>query len=109
MFKLVVFVPETHKEQVKAAMFSAGAGEIGLYDQCSFESKGTGQFRPKPGSNPFLGKTLEVEKVDEYRIEMVCKKEKMKAVILSLRASHPYEEPAFDVIELNSEWMNFRD
>jgi len=108
MFKIIVFVPETHKEAVKEAIFLAGAGMIGLYDRCSFETVGTGQFRPRPGSNPFLGSELEVEKVLEYRVEIVCERSKIKEVILKMRQAHPYEEPAFDVIALEHDLMNYR-
>ena len=108
MYKLIVFVPQTHKEQVKDAIFSAGAGMIGLYDRCCFETLGQGEFRPRPGSNPFLGTILEVEKVPEFRVEIICDRSKIKDVILQMRKAHPYEEPAFDVIALDSELMSYR-
>jgi hypothetical protein len=108
MYKLIIFVPETHKEQVKEALFAAGAGMIGFYDHCSWETAGSGQFRARPGSNPFLGTELSVEKVLEYRVEILCEKSKIKEAILKMRAAHPYEEPAFDVIPLDSELMLHR-
>jgi len=100
LVKFVVFVPETHKEKVKDAMFQAGGGRIGNYDSCSFETKGTGQFRPLEGSSPFLGEKDRVESVAEYRVEMISDWKNASAVLNALKRSHPYEEPAFDLIEL---------
>lgn len=101
VFKLAVFVPESHLDAVKQAMFDAGAGKIGDYDSCCWQTQGTGQFRPLPGSDPFIGKSGgDVELVAEYKVEMVCEKQLLKKVIAALRQAHPYEEPAFDVIEL---------
>ena len=100
MHKIVVFVPEQDCDKVKASMFEAGAGKIGNYDCCCFELKGTGQFRPLAGSNPYLGKFQQLEKVEEVRVEMVCDDEYIAPVIKAMRSSHPYEEPAFDVVAL---------
>jgi hypothetical protein len=108
MYKLIIFVPETHKEQVKEAVFAAGAGMMGHYDSCCFETLGTGQFRARPGSNPFLGSEMCVEKIIEYRLEILCEKSIIKEAILKMREAHPYEEPAFDVIPLDSELMLYR-
>lgn len=76
-------------------MFNAGAGHIGNYDCCSWETMGTGQFRPLEGSSPFLGKKNEIEHVQELKIEMVCSDDVLDAAILALKESHPYETPAF--------------
>ncbi|MFT5575111.1 MAG: hypothetical protein ACI89D_000625 [Bermanella sp.] len=100
MYKLIVFVPESHTEAVKTALFDAGAGRLGDYDSCAWQTLGTGQFRPLAGSRPFLGKQDEVESVAEYRIEMLCAAACLKPVVAALRASHPYEEPAFELIQL---------
>lgn len=100
MYKIVFFVPETHKEAVKQALFDAGAGRIGNYDSCAWETLGTGQFRAMQGANPFLGKIDQIEKVDEYRVELVCEDALIKDAILAMKAAHPYEEPAYDVIKL---------
>ena len=102
MFKLVFFVPETHKEAVKEALFQAGAGRIGQYDACCWEVLGVGQFRPLEGANPFLGTHNQLERVAEYRVEMVCEDLLITAVVHALKAAHPYEEPAYDVIQLHS-------
>lgn len=82
-------------------MFAAGGGTIGDYACCSWQTLGTGQFQPLSGSNPFIGEAGgEIETVEELKVEMVCAKSKAKEVIGALRRSHPYEEPAFDVIAL---------
>jgi hypothetical protein len=101
MIKISFFVPASHVEAVKQAMFNAGAGKIGDYDRCSWQILGRGQFRPLPDSQPFIGNAGgEVESVEEYKVEMVCHEDKLKAAISALRLSHPYEEPAFDLIPL---------
>ena len=102
MYKLVFFVPEEHKETVKQAVFATGAGMIGDYDQCCWEVLGVGQFRPLMGANPFIGKTGELETVKEYRIELVCDDGLIQAAVEALKSAHPYEEPAYDVIKLES-------
>lgn len=100
MIKITVFVPKDSAQKVKEAMFKAGAGKQGAYELCCFESQGRGQFLPLEGAHPALGKIGEVEYVDELRLEMLCQKEHIKAVVKALRAAHPYEEPAFDLVEL---------
>lgn len=100
MFKLVFFVPVSHVESVKSAVFSAGAGRIGDYEHCAWQVLGEGQFRPLAGSKPFLGKQDQLETVQEYRVELVCGDEHIAGVLAALRAAHPYEEPAFDVTRL---------
>ncbi len=100
MYKLVVFVPESHVEPVKEALFAAGAGRIGDYDCCAWQTLGQGQFRPREGSNPFLGQQGEVEYVSEYRVEMVCADDRVDAALAALRQAHPFEEPAFDLWRL---------
>lgn len=101
MFKLCIYIPETHLEPVKQAIFAAGAGRIGDYDSCCWQVLGTGQFRPLDGSQPFIGQQGEVEKVAEYRVETVCEDEVVDAVLAAMRSAHPYEEPAFDLWKLD--------
>lgn len=96
VFKLCFFVPETHLESVKQAVFDAGAGRIGDYDCCAWQVAGEGQFRPLPGSRPFLGQQGEIERVSEFRVEMICAETCLDAAIDALRSAHPYEEPAFE-------------
>ncbi|MDH5592632.1 MAG: NGG1p interacting factor NIF3, partial [Gammaproteobacteria bacterium] len=93
MNKLVFFVPESHKEAVKQALFSQGAGRYHGYDCCSWETLGTGQFKPLSGSQPFIGQQDKVESVAEYRVEMICDDQHIKAVLQALLDSHPYETP----------------
>lgn len=95
MYKLIFYVPETHLTQVKQALFDAGAGRFEGYDQCCWQILGQGQFRALEGSDPHLGKVGEVETVAEYNVEMICGDDCINAVIAALKASHPYEEPAF--------------
>jgi len=100
VYKLCFYVPVEHVEAVKNAVFEAGAGHIGNYDRCSFQVRGQGQFRPRAGSNPYLGRQDQVELVDEFRVEMVCAGTHLKAALAALRRAHPYEEPAIDVWRL---------
>lgn len=97
MYKLVFFVPVSYVDAVKQAVFDTGAGRIGDYEHCSWQALGEGQFRPLAGSSPYLGQTGELEYVEEYRVEMVCADELIQDAVLALLASHPYEEPAYDV------------
>lgn len=100
MYKLVFFVPESHLEPVKTAVFAAGGGRIGDYDHCCWQVKGVGQFRPLAAANPFIGQPGVVEQVEEYRVELVCADERVRAVVTALLQAHPYEEPAWEVIRL---------
>jgi hypothetical protein len=100
MFKITFFVPESHLEIVKEALFDAGAGRLGNYDHCAWQVKGQGQFRPLAGSDPYIGRPGEVEVVDEFRVEMICADDCLRAAIAALEASHPYETPAYDLVRL---------
>ena len=102
MYKLTVYIPATHLEAVKTALFEAGAGRQGTYDCCAWQARGQGQFRPLAGSSPFIGQTGAVETVDEYRVDMLCPEDRTADVIRALRATHPYEEPAFDLVKLEA-------
>lgn len=103
MYKLCFYVPESHLEQVKVAAFKAGAGRIGDYDSCCWQVSGQGQFRPLAGSAPYIGQQGKLERVAEYRVEMVCARECVKAAVLAMLDAHPYEEPAWDLVELVTE------
>ncbi len=100
MYKICVYVPEKSVENVKRALFDAGAGRIGNYDSCCWQTEGVGQFRPLAGSNPALGSLDEIERVSEVKIELVCEDNLIKVAVEAMRDAHPYEEPAFDVCEL---------
>lgn len=98
--KVVVFVPVIDRVRVLDALAAAGAGGIGDYDRCAWWSDGVGTFRPLPGATPAIGSIGAVEEVAEDRLEMVLPRRHRAAVIEALRATHPYEEPAFDLLEL---------
>ena len=100
MYKLAFFVPASHVDVVKAAVFAAGGGRIGDYDHCAWQTLGQGQFRPLDGSQPYLGQTGQVEVVDEWKVELVVADELINAVVAALKNSHPYETPAYDVWKL---------
>ena len=100
MYKLVFYVPDSHLETVKTAVFATGAGRIGHYDQCCWQVLGTGQFRPLPGSNPSLGSHNQLESGPEWRVELVCSDELIGAARKALIAAHPFETPAYDIWQL---------
>ncbi len=100
MYKLVFFVPESHLEQVKAAVFQEGAGKIGDYADCCWQTLGQGQFLPLQGSEPFIGQQQDLSVIDEYKVEMVCDDKFIKRVVSALKATHPFEEPAYEVYKL---------
>ncbi len=98
-YKLCFYVPQTHVESVKQAVFAAGAGQVGRYSQCSWQVLGTGQFKPESGAQPFLGQVHQLEQVSEWRVETIVEARHLQAVIQALKQAHPYEEPAYDVIQ----------
>ena len=98
--KWVFFVPPENAEAVRAAVFAAGAGEIGDYSQCSWSVTGTGQFLPHQGARPAIGTVGTVERLSEDRIEVIAPAQVRARVLSAMRAAHPYEEPAFDVLAL---------
>jgi hypothetical protein len=93
--KLEVYVPATHVEELKTALFGTGAGKIGNYDCCCWQTSGTGQFRPLEGSNAFIGELDKIEKVEEIKLELICPGDKITEIIAALKKAHPYETPAF--------------
>lgn len=107
LFKLVVYVPATHLEDVRIAICTAGAGYIGNYADCSFRVRGTGTFRPGQDTNPFIGKTRQLEEVDEFRLETIIYERDLKQVLNSMHQAHPYEEVAYDLYRLENEGRMF--
>jgi dinuclear metal center YbgI/SA1388 family protein len=101
--KIVVFVPTADADPLVDALASAGAGELGDYSRCAWTSTGIGTFTPGTGASPAVGRVGDVETVDETRVEMVLPRRRRAEVVRVLRAAHPYEEPAFDVLELADE------
>lgn len=104
LLKLVTFVPESHAEYVRSALFNAGAGNIGDYDGCSFNLPGEGTFRAGPSANPFVGVTGKLHFEKEIRIETVLPQFKQADVLRALLSVHPYEEPAYDFYSLQNDW-----
>ena len=101
--KLVVFVPVGHEDAVADALFSAGGGQIGAYDQCSFRSSGEGTFRPGPGTQPYIGTVGQREKAEEVRLETIIPKRKLLRVLEKMQKAHPYEEVAYDLLPLQNQ------
>ncbi|MDF2668626.1 MAG: Nif3-like dinuclear metal center hexameric protein [Paenibacillus sp.] len=105
--KLVVYVPTTHQEAVRTAIFNAGAGDIGNYSHCSFSLEGKGTFLPGEGTNAYIGQVGKLEQVDEARIETIVPQSIERQVIQSMLKAHPYEEAAYDLYTLNLKGKSF--
>ncbi|WP_342598415.1 Nif3-like dinuclear metal center hexameric protein [Psychrobacillus sp. FSL H8-0483] len=103
LMKLAVFTPKESTEQVRAALNTAGAGQIGEYDACSFTSSGEGRFKPSENADPYLGIANELTIVKEDKIEVVFPVTMKSRLLKALLSIHPYEEPAYDLILLESE------
>jgi len=104
LVKLVTFVPDGHIQQVRDAVFDAGAGQIGNYDSGSFQSGGEGTFRGNEKSNPFAGTRGELHTEKEIRFETIFPSFRTSGVVKALITAHPYEEPAFDLVPLLNKW-----
>ena len=104
-FRLDVYVPDSHVEAVKTAIFEAGAGYFGNYDSCCWQTGGTGQFRPLEGAHPFYGEPGRVEHVKEWKLEFVVEESVLGAVLNALKKSHPYETPSFQYWPVNRHWQ----
>lgn len=102
VLKFCFYVPESHLEQVKAAVFAAGAGKIANYDCCCWQVKGEGQFRPLAGSNAFVGKVGSLERVEEYRVELLVDDIFKNQVLAAFKQAHPYEVPAYDFVRVEN-------
>lgn len=100
--KLVTYVPQTHHQTVLNALFEAGCGHIGNYENCSFNLEGTGTFKGNNDTKPFLGKAGQLSEEKETRIETIFEAYKEKIVLKALLSAHPYEEVAFDVYSLDN-------
>lgn len=103
LLKLMVFVPKTHATDLANALFQAGAGHIGEYDQCSFATQGIGTFRPSSAANPFIGEAGKREEVEELKVETILPAYKLPTVLTAMKQAHPYEEVAYDVVALENE------
>ena len=100
LYKLSFYVPVSHLESVKSTLFAEGAGSYLDYDQCCWQVLGEGQYRPLAGSDAFLGTTGCLEKLTEYKVEILCSQENIKAVVASLLRIHPYQQPAYGIFPM---------
>ncbi|MBP6964670.1 MAG: Nif3-like dinuclear metal center hexameric protein [Armatimonadetes bacterium] len=103
LFKLVTFVPADALDAVRDAISEAGAGWIGKYSHCTFQTPGVGTFKPLEGAEPYVGKVGELEKTPEIRLETIVPDDRLHDVISAMIAAHPYEEVAYDVYPLKNE------
>lgn len=107
LFKLIVHSPPTHTEALLTALGNAGAGQIGNYTHCSFIIRGTGRFKAGPNATPHIGQPGEHEEIEEDQISVSFIPETiLPQVIAALKATHPYEEPAFEILELHQPATN---
>lgn len=95
MYKITFYVPKTHLDTVKDHLFAKGAGKIGHYDKCAWQTLGTGQYQPLEQSNPYKGNRNQISQEAEYLVEMVCEDNLIKSVLETLIETHPYENPAY--------------
>ena len=100
--KLITFVPIAYAEKLREALWAVGAGHIGNYSECSFNSGGQGTFRGGADTDPFVGQRGKLHTEEELKIEVVFPSWLQKQVISALIASHPYEEPAYDIVVLDN-------
>lgn len=98
--KVVCYIPKDHASVVSKAMFDAGAGKIGDYDECGFSTEGTGTYRPNDAAKPFIGTSGERSEVEEVKFEAVCSKHVMRKVISAMISAHPYEEVAYEIFPM---------
>ena len=107
LLKLIVFCPVSHAKNVREAIFSAGGGVIGKYDNCSFNVEGQGSFRGNEEANPFVGEVGKIHIEDEIRIETIMPKHIKGQVINALLSAHPYEEVAYDIYKLENKSLQY--
>lgn len=107
LFKLVVFTPSTHVEEIRNALSLAGAGHIGNYSHCTFQQAGQGTFKPLEGTNPYIGNKQELTFVDEIKIETIVTEDNMDAAIAAMKKAHPYEEVAYDVYPVQQKGKSY--
>lgn len=100
LVNLFFYVPESALQEVKAAVFAAGAGRVGDYAECCWQIKGEGQYRPLAGSQPYIGALDELSKTAEYRVELTLEKNLISEVKEALLQAHPYEEVAYGFVDL---------
>jgi dinuclear metal center YbgI/SA1388 family protein len=106
-YKVIIFIPEKDLTKVSDAIFNAGGGVIGEYTKCSFSTGGIGTFEGSENSNPAIGKKVNFEKINEIKFEVIVNSWMLNKVIAAIKKTHPYEEPAFDIIPVQNENTNF--
>ncbi|MHA6250958.1 Nif3-like dinuclear metal center hexameric protein [Oceanobacillus sp. CAU 1775] len=102
LYKYAVFVPEDHEEKIKDVLGLAGAGNLGDYTHCSFTVDGEASFTPQADADPFIGDVGQATRVKEVKIEVIVTEQKLQQVVNAAIEAHPYEEPAYDIIELSN-------
>ncbi len=102
VYKLNFFVPKEQKECVKEALFALGVGRYENYECCSWETLGEGQFKPVGDAQPFFGELDALERVAEYKVEMICDDALIKEAVTTLKEVHPYEEVAYEVFKMEN-------
>ncbi len=100
MYNVIVYIPDSHLEIVKDAIFKEGAGKLKGYDMCCWQVKGMGQFRASDVNKPFVGEINELYKLDEWRVEFIVEEANIDNVIKAMKKTHPYEVVAYSVIKL---------
>jgi hypothetical protein len=100
LLKLTVYVPDSHVEAVKQALFAAGAGVLGDYQHCAWQTLGTGQYQPTGDAQPFLGQVGQLHQLAEWKVEVVLPQVLKDSVRSALVSAHPYETPAYDFISI---------
>jgi structural toxin protein (hemagglutinin/hemolysin) RtxA len=100
-YKLIFYVPISHANKVKQAVFATGAGALGAYKHCAFQTKGEGQFLPLEGATPAIGEQGKLEIVEEFKVEILCLDEaNTKDAVREMKNAHPYEEVAYEVYKV---------
>jgi len=102
IYQLYFYVPESHVDKVKQALFDAGAGRYQGYEHCAWQTLGQGQFKPLANSQPFIGQVDKLETVAEYKVELICDASCLQAVLSALKLAHPYEQPAYGIFPLQA-------
>jgi len=107
LYKLVVYVPNSHHEAVLEALWRSGAGHIGNYSHCSFNISGTGTFVPGEGTEPFIGSAGKLERAEEIRVEMIVPHSVHRKAVQAMLKAHPYEEVAYDLYSIDLKGRSF--
>jgi len=100
--KLITFAPLDNAEDLRKALFAAGAGQLGKYSECSFNTEGTGTFKPEEGADPFVGEIGKRHEEKEMKIEVIFPGYLEQKIIRTMIEAHPYEEVAYDIISLGN-------